>query len=77
MALRQRLGHYLGATFYYGGEWYWGIDRLHHLERRLQTLGLAHAGVYDVMFAPGEDLQRPQMTRCPAPLDFFFSYRSP
>jgi len=27
--LRQRLGHYLGATIYFEGEWYWGIDRLH------------------------------------------------
>lgn len=43
-ALRQRLGHYLGATFFYGGEWYWGIDRLHHLERRLQDLGAGRNG---------------------------------
>lgn len=34
-ALREALGHYLSATFYYEGEWYWGVDRLHHLERRL------------------------------------------
>jgi 2-hydroxychromene-2-carboxylate isomerase len=26
--------------FYYGGEWYWGVDRLYHLENRLLTLGL-------------------------------------
>jgi 2-hydroxychromene-2-carboxylate isomerase len=26
--LRQRLGHYLGATFYFEGEWYWGMDRI-------------------------------------------------
>ena len=25
--------------FYYGGEWYWGIDRLYHLEQRLADLG--------------------------------------
>ncbi len=31
-ALRERTGHYLGATFLYGGEWYWGVDRLHFLE---------------------------------------------
>ena len=37
---RRRLGHYLGATFFYGGEWYWGIDRLHYLERRLVDLGI-------------------------------------
>lgn len=33
------LGHYSGATFYYGGEWYWGVDRLFHLEQRLRDLG--------------------------------------
>ncbi len=33
------LGHYSGATFYYGGEWYWGVDRLFHLEQRLRELG--------------------------------------
>lgn len=76
-ALRQHLGHYLGATFFYGGEWYWGIDRLHHLERRLQTLGLAQAGVNDAMFAPDKDLQEAQATSCPAPIDFYFSLRSP
>jgi 2-hydroxychromene-2-carboxylate isomerase len=52
-ALRERLGHYLGGTFFYGGEWYWGIDRLHHLERRLQDLGAARAGVAGTLaFAP-------------------------
>ena len=40
-ALRARLGHYLGATIHFEGEWYWGIDRLHHLERRLRAAGLA------------------------------------
>jgi 2-hydroxychromene-2-carboxylate isomerase len=76
-SLRQKLGHYLGATFYYAGEWYWGIDRLHHLERRLQTLGLAQHGVEGLMFAPDEDLQKVQTITRPAPIDFFFSLRSP
>jgi 2-hydroxychromene-2-carboxylate isomerase len=67
----------LGATFYYAGEWYWGIDRLHHLERRLQTLGLAQHGVEGLMFAPDEDLQEAQITVSPPPIDFFFSLRSP
>jgi len=39
-AERRRLRHYLGAMFYFEGEWYWGIDRLHHLETRLRELGL-------------------------------------
>jgi 2-hydroxychromene-2-carboxylate isomerase len=36
---RAELGHYSGAMFYCGGEWYWGVDRLYHLENRL--LGLS------------------------------------
>ena len=31
--------HYSGAMFLYGGEWYWGVDRLFHLELRLRELG--------------------------------------
>ena len=58
-ALRKDLGHYLGATFYYGGEWYWGVDRLHHLERRLQELGAQKDGVTDLLFPPGTELKTP------------------
>jgi 2-hydroxychromene-2-carboxylate isomerase len=36
---RSELKHYSGAMFYYGGEWYWGVDRLYHLEKRLAELG--------------------------------------
>ncbi|MBT4161416.1 MAG: hypothetical protein HOC70_16625 [Gammaproteobacteria bacterium] len=39
--LRRRLGHYLSATFFFEGEWYWGLDRLHHLEHRLIELGFS------------------------------------
>ena len=38
-ARRGSLNHYSGAMFYYGGEWYWGVDRLYHLEQRLHALG--------------------------------------
>ena len=38
-AKRRELGHYSGAMFHYGGEWYWGVDRLYHLEARLAALG--------------------------------------
>ena len=37
---RSSLGHYSGAMFYYGKEWYWGVDRLYHLEARLADLGV-------------------------------------
>jgi 2-hydroxychromene-2-carboxylate isomerase len=76
-ALRRRLGHYLGATFYYAGEWYWGMDRLHHLEQRLQALGVARNGVADLMFAPAADLTTAVVLKKALPIDFFFSLRSP
>ena len=75
--LRQRLGHYLGATFFYAGEWYWGLDRLYHLEQRLQALGAQRGGAGGLMFPPDADLA----ARVPAvpgtPIDFFLSLRSP
>ncbi len=39
-ARRAELKHYSGGMFYYGGVWYWGVDRLYHLERRWGDLGL-------------------------------------
>lgn len=77
-AQRARLGHYLGATFYHEGEWYWGVDRLHYLEARLKEAGLAHdpslpalAPLRDVSLkAQPSDGARPE-------LHFFFSFRSP
>jgi len=41
MQRRASLKHYSGAMFYYGDEWYWGVDRLYHLEQRLVSLGAA------------------------------------
>ena len=76
-ALRSRWGHYLGGTFFYAGEWYWGIDRLYHLEQRLQALGAQRAGVAPgAMFPPGVDLHtaQPAVVRS---FDFFLSLRSP
>jgi len=37
---RAAMGHYSGGMFLYGGEWYWGVDRLYHLEKRLADLGV-------------------------------------
>ena len=75
---RRALGHYLGATFHYAGEWYWGVDRLQHLERRLQALGLLREGhdaaplvarpVFELACPPGGE----ELT-----LEFFPSLRSP
>lgn len=76
-AQRQQLGHYLGATFFYGGEWYWGLDRLHHLERRLQTLGVQKGSHTEPLYPPVPDSLAPLHLAPPPVIDFFFSLRSP
>lgn len=75
--LRRRLGHYLGATLFYAGEWYWGIDRLHHLETRLQQLGAQRTGVREPMFPPPAELQAEARAHDAPVIDFFVSLRSP
>jgi 2-hydroxychromene-2-carboxylate isomerase len=79
-ALRKRAGHYLGGTFYYAGEWYWGLDRLHFLEERLREEGLCPnpsapliAPVHEVALAP---LPGPGAATGTT-LDYFLSFRSP
>lgn len=77
-ALRDRLGHYLGATFHYAGEWYWGLDRLHYLERRLDGLGAA-AELASPQFPRAGLRLLPELAGClkGRELDLFFSFRSP
>ncbi len=76
--LRRELGHYLGATFFYAGEWYWGVDRLRHLEQRLQDLGALRAGAAQDVLLPLElDLQAAAQLADPPTIDFFMSFRSP
>ena len=43
-AMLEKLGHYGSAMLHYGGEWYWGVDRLHYLTDRLDELGASTAG---------------------------------
>jgi 2-hydroxychromene-2-carboxylate isomerase len=78
-ALRHRLGHYLGAMFHYGGEWYWGVDRLWHLERRLQALGALRPGKSAEPIVPRPDPSREGAIESPRrlQLEYFPSLRSP
>jgi len=76
-ALRARLGHYLGAMLYYGGEWYWGLDRLYHLEQRLRGLGLDRTPTAPDLFAAPQDARQWVAKAHPPPIDFFVSLRSP
>jgi 2-hydroxychromene-2-carboxylate isomerase len=75
--LREKLGHYLGGMLYYEGEWYWGIDRLYHLEQRLQELGAQRTGVFGLLFPADDGLATAKPLDNPPEIDFFFSFRSP
>ena len=81
-ARRDALGHYLGATLFYAGEWYWGPDRLHYLEQRLHDLGAAKASAErSALFEPPM-LQAPPIavlsSEAPRPqLHWYLSFRSP
>jgi 2-hydroxychromene-2-carboxylate isomerase len=72
-ALREMLGHYLGATFYFEGEWYWGIDRLPYLEERLKPFRDKREGPV-VRRIEASDAVTPGGG---GTIDFFLSFRSP
>lgn len=74
---RHRLNHYSGAMFFYAGEWYWGVDRIYHLEKRLLALG-AKKGPDEALLYPrptidwGDAKNDGSIT-----LEFYPSLRSP
>ena len=77
-ARRKKLGHYLSGMFCFEGEWYWGVDRLNHLEERLAEAGLDRAAGTP-MLAPWRDLTLapvPESSHRPV-IEYWFSFRSP
>jgi len=81
MTLREK-GHYMSAMLNYEGEWYWGLDRLDHLEQRLFSLGLGKDRNDEVYFNKTYvDLYQSKPLSKPddrlKKLTLFFSIRSP
>jgi 2-hydroxychromene-2-carboxylate isomerase len=80
----EKLGHYNSAMLNYGGEWFWGVDRLHYLVEWLDEQGLAKSDAGNPKLASIQQamqLDLPVMPPAAAkdlpPLDVFFSFRSP
>ncbi|MEO1027671.1 MAG: 2-hydroxychromene-2-carboxylate isomerase, partial [Pseudomonadota bacterium] len=74
----KELGHYSGAMFYYGGEWYWGVDRLFYLEQRLQALGISKdEAASGELIAPRPDIDVSGIDASGLRLDFYPSINSP
>jgi 2-hydroxychromene-2-carboxylate isomerase len=72
-ALRRRLGHYLGGTFYFEGEWCWGLDRLPYLEERLAFARTGDPVIARFDEGTGAALSPP----LGGEIHFFLSFRSP
>ena len=76
-ARREICGHYLGSVLHYGGETYWGIDRLHYLEERLTALGLRRDDGVDAFYPPPPDIAGPVATPSAKTIHYYLSFRSP
>jgi len=81
---QSRLGHYNSATLHYGGEWYWGVDRLHYLLERLDDLGATSNETTDPLLTSLRQATQvslpvapPASARKLPPLELFHSFRSP
>jgi len=82
-ALLKKLGHYNSAMLHYAGEWYWGVDRLHYLEARLDALRAANDTPAPLLASLRQATQYSLPVTPPAaarelpPLELFHSFRSP
>lgn len=68
-------GHYQAGMIHYGGEWYWGADRLVHLEQRLRDELKQLPESQAPTHPPAPELQRDADGKLP--IELFHSLRSP
>jgi 2-hydroxychromene-2-carboxylate isomerase len=72
----RKAGHDQGAMLSYGGEWYWGIDRLPYLEAELAK---DFAATTPHVVAPRAESERGalELSKKPLTCEMWFSFRSP
>ena len=79
----RKAGHYQGGMLHYGGEWYWGIDRLRYLEEVLaKDLGVPVKHVVEprpeAERGPEKIYEVPEGKPAqPLQCEMWFSFRSP
>ena len=80
----RKMGHYNTATMHYAGEWYWGVDRLHYLTKRLDSLSLSRWPEPNADLASLEQAKQltlpgavPGVAKELPALEMYFSFRSP
>lgn len=77
-SLLRSLGHYASGTVYYAGEFYPGLDRLDHLETRLNRLGVGDGEVhFELTRLWRYNLDKMEKSVSGRTVEVFFSVRSP
>jgi 2-hydroxychromene-2-carboxylate isomerase len=71
-----KMGHYSGAMFHYGGEWFWGVDRLFYLEQWLRDLGACRDSALPYI-CPRPAINVSGVDASQLTLDFYPSLNSP
>ncbi len=74
---RRQWGHWLGGSFYFEGEWYWGVDRLLHLEHRLCQLGFSREPGAPILVPRPEPAALEGRDTSQIAVEFYPSLRSP
>lgn len=77
LAALERAGHYQPGMLSYGGDWYWGIDRLGFLEERLRREGLEGSLGLERGAIPALALMIEPADGDPPTIEAFVSFRSP
>jgi 2-hydroxychromene-2-carboxylate isomerase len=72
---RDECNHYLGGIFHYGGENYWGVDRINLLLERLDNLGANKAN--SLRIHPAVSKSGANYNTSNVKLELFFSANSP
>ena len=82
--LLRKMGHYNSSTMHYGGEWFWGVDRLLYLTRLLDRQKLNRYKDPVPELASMVEAMRIKLPATPPaaardlpPLELFYSFRSP
>ena len=72
------LGHYASGVVYYEGEFYAGLDRLDHLERRLNQFGIGDGEIhFELTKLWRHGLENLEKSVAGRTVEVFFSVRSP
>lgn len=66
----------LPGMWQFGGDWFWGVDRMAHLEAALRARD-ALDGEAPLLAFDAAQARLPEPPAPDAPLEFFFSFRSP